>query len=138
MNLFFINFKHLKNEDFLYLGIYCIGNFGDGEYIAHRQTQVSNLVAIDQITIKTTNRERSSLLAFNRVYRLEIESVMLVFGPRFVNYCASNLLSGSPPPSPSQSQSTVYTDSVWLWGGWGVLSPVGDHILQKFKTLYLI
>ncbi len=80
----------------------------------------------------------SSLLAFNRVYRLEIESVMLVFGPRFVNYCASNLLSGSPPPSPSQSQSTVYTDSVWLWGGWGVLSPVGDHILQKFKTLYLI
>jgi hypothetical protein len=57
MNLFFINFKHLSNEDFLYLGISCKGNFGDGEYIAHRQTQVWNLVAIDQITIKTPNRE---------------------------------------------------------------------------------
>jgi hypothetical protein len=29
----------------------------------------------------------SSLLAFNRVYRLEIQSVMLVFSISFVNYC---------------------------------------------------
>jgi hypothetical protein len=52
------------------------------------------------------------------------------FRPSFVNYCPSNLLSGSPPPS--QSQRTVYTDSVWLGGdgGGGVLSCVGDHILQ--------
>jgi hypothetical protein len=31
----------------------------------------------------------------------------------------------------------VYTDSVWLGGGGGLLSPVGDHILQEFNTLYL-
>ncbi len=37
---------------------------------------------------------------------------------------ASNLLSGSPPPPlpHSQCQSTVYTDSVLLGGGEGVLS----------------
>jgi hypothetical protein len=33
----------------------------------------------------------SSLLALNRVYRLEIKSDMLVFSPAF---CPSNLLSG--------------------------------------------
>ncbi len=42
---------------------------------------------------------------------------------------------------PSQSQNTVYTDSVWLRGevvgGGGVLSFFGDHILQEFNTLYL-
>ncbi len=38
----------------------------------------------------------------------------------FVNYCPSNLLSG---------QSTVC--------GWGVLSNVGEHILQKFNNLYM-
>jgi hypothetical protein len=62
------------------------------------------------------------------------------FRPSFVNYCPSNLLSGSPPsftPS-SLCQSTVYTDSMWLGGGgWGALSCVGDHILQEFNTLYL-
>jgi hypothetical protein len=36
----------------------------------------------------------SYLLEFNRVYRLEIQSVMLEFSTGFVNYCASNLLSG--------------------------------------------
>jgi hypothetical protein len=41
----------------------------------------------------------SSLLGFNRVYRLEIQSVMLVFSTGFVYYCHSNLLSlPSPPP----------------------------------------
>jgi hypothetical protein len=48
-----------------------------------------------------------------------------------------SLWFNSPPPlSPSLCQSTVYTDSVWL-GGVGVLSPVGDHILAEFNTLYL-
>jgi hypothetical protein len=42
----------------------------------------------------------SSLLVFNRVYRLEIQSVMLVFSAPLVNYRPSNLLSGSPTPSP--------------------------------------
>ncbi len=42
----------------------------------------------------------------------------------------------SPAP-PSLCQSKVYLDSVWLGGGAGVLSPVRDHILQEFPTLYL-
>ncbi len=43
-----------------------------------------------------------------------------------------------PPPSrTSLSQSTVHTDSVWLGGGWGVLSCAGDHILQEFDALFL-
>ncbi len=64
---------------------------------------------------------------------------MLVFRLSFVNYCPSNLLSGSSPPPlpPSQSQGTVYTDSVWLAGGAGVLSCAGEHNLQEFKTLVL-
>jgi hypothetical protein len=37
------------------------------------------------------------------------------FRPSFVNFCPSNLLSGSPP----HSQRTVYTDSVWLGGDGG-------------------
>ena len=41
-------------------------------------------------------------------------------------YLPSDLL---PPSPPSQTKCTVYTDSVWLWGG-GVLSCVVDHILQ--------
>jgi hypothetical protein len=40
----------------------------------------------------------SSLLVLNRVYRLEIQSVMLVFSTGFVIYCPSNLLSGYLPP----------------------------------------
>jgi hypothetical protein len=72
----------------------------------------------------------SSLLVFKRFYRLESQSCWY-FRPSCVNYCPSNLLSGSPPQPlpPSQSQSTVYTDSVLLGGGGGgVLSFVGDHI----------
>ncbi len=38
------------------------------------------------------------------VYRLEIQSIMLVFSTGFVNYCPSNLLFGQlshpPPPFP--------------------------------------
>jgi hypothetical protein len=48
------------------------------------------------------------------------------------------LLSDHPHPSPpSQSKRTAYTDSVWLWGGGGVLSCVVDHNLQEFNTLFL-
>jgi hypothetical protein len=34
----------------------------------------------------------SSLLVLNRIYRLGIQPVMLVFSTGFVNYCPSNLL----------------------------------------------
>ncbi len=51
--------------------------------------------AMDQITIKTPNpKGMSSLLVFNRVYRLDIQSVMLVFSTGIVYHCPSNLLSG--------------------------------------------
>ncbi len=48
------------------------------------------------------------------------------FRPSFVNYCISNLLSSSPPPP---------LHTVCGWEG-GVLSCVGDHILQEFNTMY--
>jgi hypothetical protein len=57
------------------------------------------------------------------------------FRPSFVNYCPSNLLSGShPPPLPLPvSKYSIYLYTVqrvrgweWVWGGVGwVLSPVG-------------
>jgi hypothetical protein len=37
-----------------------------------------------------------SLLVFKRVYKLEIQSVILVFSTPLVKYCLSNLLTGSP------------------------------------------
>ncbi len=55
----------------------------------------------------------------------------------FVNCCPSKLFSRStlPPPVPKYN---IYTDSVWGGGGaMGVLSPVGDPILQEFDTLCL-
>jgi hypothetical protein len=63
---------------------------------------------------------------------------MLVFLTQFVvNYCPSNLLSCSSPPHlpPFQSQSTLYSDIVWLGGvgGGEVLSCVGDHFLPEFN-----
>ncbi len=43
-----------------------------------------------------------------------------------------------PPPSPpSQTKCTVYTDSVCLWGGVGVLNCTVDHIQHEFYTLFL-
>ncbi len=64
-----------------------------------------------------------------------------LFRPSFVNYCPSNLLSGSPPPPhPSQRQSTdsrIYRQCV-PWGGVGVLSCFGDQsILCTSLTLSL-
>ena len=59
-----------------------------------------------------------SLLVFHRVYRLEIQSVMLVFLTGFVNYCHSNLLLVSSPPC--VNKYTVYTSTVCK-GGYGVI-----------------
>ncbi len=66
---------------------------------------------------------------FIRVYRLEIQVVMLVFSTQLCELLPFNLLSGSTVPPPSLRQSAVR--------GGGALSPVEDHILQEFNTLYL-
>jgi hypothetical protein len=56
-----------------------------------------------------------------RVYRLEIQSVNLVFSPSFVNCCSSNLLFGSPPPTPPLScVKKYYIQTVSGWEGMGV------------------
>jgi hypothetical protein len=54
----------------------------------------------------------SSLLVFNGVYRLEIQSVMLVFSTGFVNYCP-------PSPPPNVKKYTVYTYTVCKGGEYG-------------------
>jgi hypothetical protein len=58
----------------------------------------------------------SSLLVFIRVYRLEIQSVVLVFSTQlYEQYCLSNLLfSSSPPPLKVQ-----YIQTVCGWEGVG-------------------
>ena len=61
---------------------------------------------LKKLTCKGTSRQ-----VFMRVYRLEIQSVMLVFQPS-LNYCPSNLLSGSPPPFPCAKVQYTYTVSV--------------------------
>jgi hypothetical protein len=63
---------------------------------------------------------------------------MLVFRFSFVSYCPSNILSGSPPP-PLSCVKVQYKQSLCEWDGVGgvTVSPVGDHILQEFNTLYL-
>ncbi len=79
----------------------------------------------------------ASLLVFNRVYRLEIQSVMSVFSTPLVNCCPSTSSLTSPIPPPSQSKSTS-VQTVCGCRGRGVLSCVVDHILQEFNTLFLI
>ncbi len=78
----------------------------------------------------------SSLLVFNRVYRLEIQSVMLVFSTPLVNCCPSTFSLTSP--TPPQSKCSEYTDCVWLWGrGGGLEMCCRPNFLQEFNTLFL-
>jgi hypothetical protein len=76
----------------------------------------------------------------NRVYRLEIQSVMLVFLTHLVNCCPStfSLTSPIPPPFP-KSIYIIYRQCVAVGGegAEGVLSCVVDYILQEFSTLFL-
>ncbi len=55
-----------------------------------------------------------AVLVSIKVYRLEIQSVMLYFRPSFVKCCPSNLLVEPPPPSPLPcvNKYTVYTYTV--------------------------
>jgi hypothetical protein len=56
---------------------------------------------------------------FNRVYRLEIKSVMLVFLTGSVNYCPSNLLSGQLPPPCVNKVHILYKRIQCMGGGGG-------------------
>jgi hypothetical protein len=89
---------------------------------------------LKKLTYKGTLRQ-----VFIRIYRLEIQSVMLVFSTQLCEplpHLPFSLVQ-PPPPLPLPCVKVQNTDSVWLGGGVGVLSPVGDHILQEFTTLYL-
>ncbi len=95
------------------------------------QTTKKN-VAIWKKTCKGNLRQ----VLFIRVYRLEIQSVMLYFRPIFVNCCPSNLPSGStlPPPSVWISTYTVYTlhvYSVLERGVWGSGPQTDKHLPQS-------
>jgi hypothetical protein len=69
----------------------------------------------------------SSLLVFNRVYRLEIQISLVVIFDQPGKMLPLYLLSDFPtsPPLPKVNVQYIYTDSVWLWGwgggGWGVI-----------------
>ncbi len=67
---------------------------------------------------------------FIGVYRLEIQSVMLVFSTQLCELLPlqPSLWFISPPPF-SVSKCSIYRQCV-AGSGWGVSSPVGDHILQ--------
>jgi hypothetical protein len=61
----------------------------------------------------------SSSLVFNRVYRLEIQSVMLVYFNPSCELLPIYLLSDLPPLPPSQSKRTVYRQCVAVGEGGG-------------------
>jgi hypothetical protein len=73
----------------------------------------------------------SSLLVFNRVYRLYLHSVMLVFSTQLFWTIAPLAFSLVHLPHPSPPQKVCG----WEEGG-RVLSQVGDHILQEFNILF--
>ncbi len=78
-----------------------------------------------------------SLLVFNRVYRLEIQTVLLVFSTGFVKHCPSNLLSGQlyPPSLPCVNTYTVQCTHVCVRGGGGSMGSQEGSGLQTDKHL---
>jgi hypothetical protein len=84
----------------------------------------------------------SSLLVLIGVYRLEIHSVMLAFSTSFVNYCLSNLLSGSPPPPLPlfpKAKYSIYRQCVQCVAGrgWGGVKLCCRPYSARFNTLFL-
>jgi hypothetical protein len=83
----------------------------------------------------------SSLLVFNRVYRLEMQSVTLAFSTSFVNYCPSNLLSGyqSPPLPllPCVKKYTVYTYTGCEGGGSRGLKEGEGAATSLYRSIFL-
>ncbi len=93
----------------------------------------SKMLSMGQISIKTPNP-----IVFNRVYRLEIKSAMLVFPTPLVNYSAP--LTFSPvhlPPLPPSLCKYISTEvcihTVCKGGGW--IGLCGEHIKELYCTL---
>jgi hypothetical protein len=66
----------------------------------------------------------------------------LVFSTQLCEYSLFNILSLYFTPTPTLLPVLKYSilyriQKVCAWDGWGVLSCVGDHILQEFNTLFL-
>ncbi len=72
---------------------------GEKDYVFKKNTELApdEYNRHERNTYKDTKPQMLSSLVFDRVYRLEIQSVMLV--DPLVKYCPSNLLTSSPPPS---------------------------------------
>ncbi len=94
---------------------------------------------IDEGTIKTTNPKCRLYCCLIEFIDWRYSQPYWYFRPLLWTDVAICTFSLTPPPLPSQSKRTEYTDSVWLWGvgGGGVFSCVVDHILQEFNTLFL-
>jgi hypothetical protein len=69
-------------------------------------------------TIKPQN-PKCRLYWFDSVYRLEIQSVMLVFSTPLVNYCPFTFSLTSPTPPLLYKINVQYMPTVCGWGGGG-------------------
>jgi hypothetical protein len=76
----------------------------------------------------------SSLLVFNRVHRLEIQSVMMVFSTSIVNWRPSNLLTGLtlPPPFPVLIFTGVGINTVCNGGGGDGIRLGREHLQELY------
>ncbi len=74
----------------------------------------------------------SSFLVLNRVDRIEIQSVMLVFSTTLVNYCPSDFLTGLSPPLFPVRISSIYR-SYTLFTIWPDSEPTKLLYLPKQK-----
>jgi hypothetical protein len=84
-----------------------------------RERLVEELITHGRRNHKDTRPYMSSSLVFNRVYRLEIQSVM-VFSTPLVNCCPLYILSDLPHPYPLPKVNVQYIQTVCGCGGGGV------------------
>jgi hypothetical protein len=91
---------------------------------------------MDQISLKTPNPKCRLYWCLIEFYRLEIQSVMLVFSNTSSPLTASNLLPGSltPPPPPPVWISTVvcihavYNREGGIWGLRQIQTPAAQYL----------
>jgi hypothetical protein len=81
---------------------------------------------------KDTKPQMSPLLVCNRVYRLEIQSVMLVFSTQLFEILSLYLLSISPPPLPCVNKNVYVFIQCVCNGGIGLC---GEH-MQELYTVF--